>query len=387
MTVLGASAEAGVTALESIVEVLGEQPALVVIDNAEHVRDAVGELVTSILGGCEGVSIMVTSREPLDVPGESVHVVAPLDAFESIDLFCERAREADDSFEYGDDDRAVIEMIAARLDGLPLAIELAAARMRSLTTRDLLGRLDDRFSVLRRSGADSGRHATLHAAVDWSYRSLGDDERAVFDRLGVFAGGFDLGAVTAVCMGSGRASLDVADVVLSLVDKSMVVADRRQPVTRYWLLETLHEYALKRLAEGGLEAQARAAHIQYFNALAGEIRRSNEIDDGPPQATLQREWDNFRAATQWALDSGDIDGAASLAANLSMALDISRDEHQRWVVAVLEVLPENHRLAAVLYCLAGWWANLLGDHQEALRLAHRGLAVGTPRRQADLLGS
>ena len=233
MTMLGTTSEMGVTALESIVDVLREESALVVIDNAEHVLEPVRELVSAILDGCDGPCVMVTSREPLAVPGESVHMVAPLDTFESIDLFCERAREADDRFEYGDDDRAVIEMVAARLDGLPLAIELAAARMRSLTASDLLGRLDDRFLLLQRNRGDSGRHATLHAAVDWSYRLLNDDERAVFDRAGVFAGGFDLDAVTAVYAASCPASADVAEVVRSLVDKSMIIADRREPGTRW----------------------------------------------------------------------------------------------------------------------------------------------------------
>ena len=387
MTVLGTTSEVGVTALESIVDVLRAESALIVIDNAEHVLEPVRELVSAILDGCDGPCVMVTSREPLAVPGESVHMVAPLDTFESIDLFCERAREADDRFEYGDDDRAVIEMVAARLDGLPLAIELAAARMRSLTASDLLGGLDDRFLLLQRGRGDSGRHATLHAAVDWSYRLLDDDERAVFDRSGVFASGFDLEAVTAVCADSCSSSLDVAEVVGSLVDKSMVIADCREPGTRYWLLETLRQYALEQLAADDAEQAVRTAHAEHFNALARELRLANEIDDGPTAGTLEREWENFRAALRWALDSGDIDRAASLAANLSMSLDISRDEHQRWVEAVLAVLPKDHRMAAILYCLAGWWANLLGDHNEALRLAHRGLAVGsTSTVQKILLG-
>ena len=209
----------------------------------------------------------------------------------------------------------------------------------------------------------------------------------MFDRAGVFASGFDIDAVTAVCAGSGSSSLDVAEVVGSLVDKSMVIADCREPGTRYWLLETLRQYALEQLAADDAEQAVRTAHAEHFNALARELRLSNEIDDGPTAGILEREWENFRAALRWALDSGDIDRAASLAANLSMSLDISRDEHQRWVEAVLAVRPKDHRMAAILYCLAGWWANLLGDHNEALRLAHRGLAVGSTFAGAHGLSS
>ena len=385
MTVLGAAAEAGVTSMESIVDVLRTATALVVIDNAEHVLAAARELAIALVDGCEGMHILVTSREPLGAPGETVHVVAPLDPFESVDLFCERARQADDRFEYGDDDRTVIETVAARLDGLPLAIELAAARMRSLTAGDLLGRLEDRFSLLRAGHGDTGRHATLHAAVDWSYRLLDDDQRAVFDRLGVFAGGFDLDAVTAVCAVGHQASADVTEIIRSLVDKSMIIPDRRQPGTRYWLLETLRQYALERLADRGAQDQARAAHVEHFRCLAEEIRRANEIDDGPAPATLEREWDNFRVALQWALDSGDIDRAADLATYLSVALDLFRDEHQRWIHWVLAVLPAGHHRTALLRCLAGWWANLLGDHHEALRLAEQGLAVASSTLEQILL--
>jgi predicted ATPase len=378
MTVLGATAEPGVTPLNSITEVLGGAPALVVIDNAEHVLESVRELVTAILAGCDEVHLLVTSREPLSVAGEQVHVVAPLEEFESVDLFCERAREADDRLECTDDERVAIEAVCARLDRLPLAIELAASRMRSLTPDDLLSRLSDRFSLLHQVHSVTDRHASLHAAIDWSYRMLDETERAVFARMGVFAGSFDLAATNAVCLDDGRLGVDASSVVASLVDKSMVVADRRGPATRYLLLETLRQFALNRLSEGDAESETRARHVDHFDAVAADIRQMDEVDARNAVVILECEWDNLRVALFRALETGDYDRAARIAANLSISLGAGRDEHATWVAAVLDRLPDEHQLSAMLYCLSGWWANLFGDHDEALRLADRGLRLAAP---------
>lgn len=378
MTVLGVGTESGVSPLSSITDMLRGGPALVVIDNAEHVLEPVRELVAAVLAVCDDVHVLVTSREPLSVAGEQVHVVPPLQDLDRVDLFCERAREADDRLEYSDDERVAIEAVCARLDGLPLAIELAAARTRSLAPDDLLSRLGDRFSLLHQAHSVTDRHASLHAAIDWSYQMLDETERAVFARLSVFAGGFDLAAANAVCLQDDGVCLDASSVMNSLVDKSMVVADRRGPATRYLLLETLRQFASSRLSESGVEGETRARHVDHFDSVAGDVRRTNEVDERKALIILEREWDNLRAALFRALETGDHERAARIAANLSMSLGICRDEHATWVAAVRDVLPAEHKLSALLYCLSGWWANLLGDHEEALRLAGLGLGLAAP---------
>ena len=249
--VLGVGAEAGVAPVEAIVDLLRDRRALLVLDNCEHVLAAAAELAAAIISDCAGVRIVATSREPLGVPGEQIHAVLPLDVEEGFELFCQRALDADDRFAWVDADRPVIEAVCARLDGLPLAIELAAARTRSFTPTDVLASLDDRFRLLRAGSTASGRHATLRTAIDWSYRLLTDRERLVLDRAAVFSGGFDLDAAVRVCGFDGVDPLDVAANIGSLVDKSMIVADRLGRHARFMMLETVRQFAHEHLVERG----------------------------------------------------------------------------------------------------------------------------------------
>ena len=246
--------------------------------------------------------------------------------------------------------------------------------MCSLTIRDLLGRLDDRFSVLRRSGGDSGRHATLHAAVDWSYRSLDDNERAVFDQMGVFAGGFDLDAATAVCMVGCRASLDVGDVVVSLVDKSMIMADRRQP--------SLGTGCSKPCANTPSNDSPRAGSKPRYGRLTSSTStRSPSRSGDRTKSTMARPKPRCSGSgTTFAMRlNGRSTPATSTAPRAWQPTCRWRSTPPTTSTGVGSLqcskCSEDHRLAAVLYSFAGWWANLLGDHQEALRLAHHGLAV------------
>ena len=208
-----------------------------VFDNCEHLLDAAVELIDQLMTKCPTVAALATSREPLGVGPEHVWRVRSLDPeSEGVELFVERATAADGSFTM--EDRAVVVELCRHLDGIPLAIELAAARVRSMSPAEVLGRLGDRFKLLR-GGARGGldRHRTLAATLDWSYSLLGEQEATVLDRLAVFAGSFDLAAAEQVCSDDIADEADVADLVASLVDKSMVAAERLPAGTRYRLLE------------------------------------------------------------------------------------------------------------------------------------------------------
>ena len=245
---LSVQLKSGVTMEQSVVEWLRGRSLLLLLDNCEHVLGPVTQLVEAVVASCPTVTVLITSREPLNIPGEWVHAVASLDpATEGVELFCDRAVAADECFTPTDEDRMAITSICEHVDGLPLAIELAAAHIRSSSPADLLARLDDRFRLLRRSGRGGpSRHHTLRATVDWSYELLDDDERLFFDRLSVFAGGFDLPAAEAVC-GSGFTEPDLPGMLDSLVARSMVIVARLRDGVRYSLLETLRQYGEERL--------------------------------------------------------------------------------------------------------------------------------------------
>ena len=225
--VLGVRPQPGMTVVESIVDWCYGRRMLLVLDNCEHVLDPVAEITAAIAAACPTVTIVATSREPLGVDGEIVVRVPSLEEVYGIELFVLRAMAADSSFEPTDADREVIAEICRRLDGIPLAIELAAARIRSLTPTELLARLDDRFRLLRGGGRGGlERHRTLRTTVAWSYQLLSSDEQLLFDRLSVFAGTFDLAAAEAICAGDGLDDTDIVDLLGDLVDKSMVIAVR-----------------------------------------------------------------------------------------------------------------------------------------------------------------
>ncbi|WP_405855870.1 winged helix-turn-helix domain-containing protein [Streptomyces sp. NBC_00090] len=275
-----------------LVEHLAGRPFLLVLDNCEHVIGAAAALAETLLTHCPQLRILATSREPLGVPGESVRPVEPLPPDPAHRLFAERARAVRPSFDPAGDAGAVDE-ICRRLDGLPLAIELAAARLRLLTPRQIADRLDDRFRLLT-SGSRTvlPRQQTLRAVVDWSWDLLEPAERSLLRQVSVFAGGWDLAAAEALTPGA-------ADTLGALVDKSLVVATPTdEGEMRYRLLETIHEYAAERAAETpALRAAAEAAHTAHFTALAEEAEpklRSHE--QLPWIERIERDLDNIRAA-------------------------------------------------------------------------------------------
>lgn len=316
---------------------------LLILDNCEHVVDAAAHLVDQLLQRCPELTVLATSREPLGVPGELLRPVEPLTQPHALRLLADRGAAARPGFTVDADPEAAAE-ICRRLDGLPLAIELAAARLRMLTPRQIADRLDDRFRLLT-SGSRTvlPRQQTLRAVVDWSWELLDEDERYVLGRLSVFAGGCDLAAAEAVC---GPAALEALG---SLVDKSLVVA-APSPVAaagpgtemRYRLLETVVEYAGERLDETGTRPAAARAHLTYYREL---VRATDPLLRGAGQRAaiglLELEYDNIRTALRYAVAERDEQEALCLALSLCWYWQMRdlKSEARHWSAQVKELGP------------------------------------------------
>ncbi|WP_405958630.1 AfsR/SARP family transcriptional regulator [Streptomyces phaeochromogenes] len=318
---------------------------LIVLDNCEHVVDAAARLVEQLLERCPGLTVLATSREPLGVPGELLRPVEPLPEPYALKLLADRGAAARPGFRVDADAEtaAAAAEICRRLDGLPLAIELAAARLRMLTPRQIADRLDNRFRLLT-SGSRTvlPRQQTLRAVVDWSWDLLDADERDVLRRLSVFAGGCDLAAAEAVC---GPAALDALG---SLVDKSLVVAapsvvEGADGGMRYRLLETVAEYAGQRLDESGERPAAERAHLTYYRELA---RTTDQKLRGPGQRAaielLQVEGENTRAALQHAVAEHDEQEALCLVLSLAWYWQIRdlRTAARNWTHEIMALGPD-----------------------------------------------
>ncbi len=392
---LGISRQGTEPLLDRLVTALRPRHTLLLLDNCEHVLPAVAELVERLATGCPQLSVLATSRERLTVSGEHVWLVAPLAVpastlpvtelarVPSVRLFTDRAVAANPDFTL-DEDAPAVARICRALDGVPLAIELAAARSAALAVADLADRLDDRFGVLTggpRGG--TGRHRTLRATVDWSYQLLEPAEALLFDRLSVFAGSFDLAAAEGVCSGNGVRRGEVAGLIAALVDKSMLGFEHGAEASRYRLLETLREYGAERLAARGESAGTAWAHAEYHVRLA---ERADADIRGPDEAravaVLGRELDNLRAAHHWAVSAGSRAGA-DLALRLSAALHyyaLARlhDEVLGWAVAAAELpAAEGHPLRATVYGSASRGIGHRGELAAARALGERGLAAAS----------
>ncbi|MFE6827776.1 BTAD domain-containing putative transcriptional regulator [Streptomyces sp. NPDC057690] len=338
--------------LERLVEHCARRRMLIVLDNCEHVVEAAARLVEELLARCPEVTVLATSREPLGVPGEVLRPLAPLPERVALRLLADRGAAARPGFrpDADDDTAAACAEICRRLDGLPLAIELAAARLRMLTPRQIADRLDDRFRLLT-SGSRTvlPRQQTLRAVVDWSWDLLDEDERDVLARLSVFARGCDLPAVEAVCgpaaaSRTGHDSLASLDLLASLVDKSLVVAapDPRGDM-RYRLLETVAEYAGERLDESGRRAAAERAHLTYYRELA---RTTEPLLRGPGQRDaidrFQLEYENLRTALGRAVAARDEQEALCLTLSLVWYWQMRdlRMEARTWCVEAMALSPD-----------------------------------------------
>lgn len=322
--VLGVRGEPGRPMLGAVVDVIGDRSVLVVLDNAEHVVGAAAKLAEAITRSCPRAGLLITSREPLGISGEHVVRVPPLPippadlaiadrlaAFESVQLFAERAAMHRQGFAVDDLNGAAVAAVCARLDGNPLALELAAARLGSLSVSEINARLDQRFRLLTGgSRTAQPRHQTLRALIDWSYDLLTEEERILLDRLSVFVGGWTMEAAEAVTSAGDGAEWRLLERLSALVDKSLVQAAETRGSTRYHLLETIRHYAAERLAlRASSELRAtRAAHRDYYLAL---VETAGLYLRGPDEAVwldrLEAEFENIRAAL--AFCAADLDGA------------------------------------------------------------------------------
>lgn len=304
---------------------------LLVLDNCEHLTAAAASLIDRLLRRCPALVFLVTSREPLNLAAESVWFVPSLElpspdvvtvdavvGAESVVLFVERAKRVRGRFAVTADNAAAVARICRRLDGIPLAIELAAARARTLSPQEILAGLDDRFTFL--TGGPRGaiaRQRTLEASVAWSHDLLTDQERLLLRRLGAFSGGFTLGAAEVVCSSDDLPELAVFDTLSNLVDRSLVVVDEAGAVTRYGLLETVRDFAKQRLSETGEGEKVRDRHLGYFVELAEQAEPGLEGDQALEVAhRLLSDLDNFRAGMDWSTQARRVDEAHRLPAAL-----------------------------------------------------------------------
>jgi predicted ATPase/class 3 adenylate cyclase/DNA-binding CsgD family transcriptional regulator len=331
---LSLSEAPGRPVLDTLTDAIGDRELLLILDNAEHVLGAVAELADAVIRSCPGVCLLVTSREPLGISGEHVFRVpglavppaglaAPdgLAVFESVQLFAEHAALHRRGFIVDDDNAAAVAAICVRLDGIPLALELAAARLGSLSAPEINVRLDQRFRLLTTGNRTAlPRHQTLRALIDWSYDLLSSEEQVVFGRLSVFAGGWTLDAAEAVASGGDVAEWQVLDLLAALVGKSLVQAEVLHGSTRYRLLETIRHYAAERLAlrADSYLRDVRVAHRDHYLSLVETAAaRLRGPDEDRWLDKIEAEFDNIRAALAFSIaDPGGAEPGLRLAAGL-----------------------------------------------------------------------
>lgn len=396
--------------LEGLIKILRVQNVLIILDNCEHVIDAVAKLAHGIGRDCPRVSIIVTSREPLGIDGERVYRVrslslpaddvegtAELEGSDAVELFVARAREKDSTFELSDSVAPLIASVCRRLDGIPLAIELAASRLSSMSLDDLHGRLDQRFRLLTGGSRNAlPRQQTLGATVAWSYDLLTEPERALLRRLSVFAGGFDLQGAEAVCADRQIVSYDVPDLISSLVNKSLVTVERLSTSLRYRLLETIRQYAAAELVEVGGEdeaARTRQLHADHYLRLC--LMAAPELK-GPQQGEwlkrLDLEYDNLVATFNTL--SADKERTADVL-NLGVALyrfvltrrNYVLPQYARDALSKSETVPPSVRADALL--TLSLIARVIGlderSKQFALELSEEALAIANELDDEDLM--
>ncbi|WP_020578025.1 AfsR/SARP family transcriptional regulator [Actinopolymorpha alba] len=376
-------------AMTRLVEALAHRHALLVLDNCEHLVDAAARLTDTLLAACPRLRILATSREPLGVAGEATYPIPPLPwppegtpvadatalAYPAIRLFVDRATAVRPDFALTPECVPAVVEICRRLDGMPLAIELAAARVRSLSVGQIADRLDDRFRLLTAGSRTAlPRHQTLRAVIEWSWDLLTEPERILARRISVFPGGATLAAAERVCAGDGLPAADVLDVLSALVDKSLL--DAVMPgdgggEVRYRMLETVRAYGAECLAEAGESAALQAAHGAYFLDLAEraepELRGRDQLDW---LAVNRAEYDNLVAAARWAIGTGVADPAVRLCAALMWFwfLQGNRTDSTALARPALELPGESPPAArAILLCSSAAVAFFSGDEADAWR--------------------
>jgi predicted ATPase len=384
----------GQSITESLVSSLRTKEMLVVLDNCEHLLDASAGIVAAIVGSCPAITVLATGREGLGVRGERMMMVRSLPlpaadaktdeilATDAVQLFTERAEQAGGGVDLDDDTVSTLAQLCRRLDGIPLAIELAAARTRMMSPQEIAARLDERFRLLTGGSRTAvERHQTLLRAVEWSYELLDERERTVLDRLGVFAGGFTLEAAEAVVSDDDIDALDVLDSIAQLVDKSLVEPEREQHGTRYRLLETIRTYALERLDDRGGTDALRRRHASWCAEFIAQVSAGvRGADEAWWLERINREIDNIRAALTWTTEADESGLSLSLMGDFGFWFLQGRPVGYLlppWAEDVLETTgaAEHPRFAHVLALRAL-------DHMQHRRLADAELDA---RRAIDLL--
>ncbi|OBH48147.1 cyclase [Mycobacterium mantenii] len=379
---LGITQQPGRSVTESVAAALEDRVRFLVIDNCEHVLDAAADLIEAILARSATVRILATSREGLGIADERVWPVRSLRSAgidsAAVSLFVERAQGIAPGFSMADgDEAAAVTEICQRLDGIPLAIELAASRMTSMTASEMRDRLDHRFRLLVGARRGLERHHTLRHAVAWSYDLLDDTEKTVLDRCSVFAGGFDLQSACAV---AGSADLDeyaILEILDALVRKSLLLADRSSGRTRFSMLETIRQFAEDQLVRSGAAEAVRTTHARYFAGREADIMA---LWDSPRQreanAWLTVELANLRTAFRWAADHGDLDAGAAIAAYTALLGPFLENfEPIAWAEELIEPARavDHPRLAAL--CVGASLCVLVGRFEQAMHYSQVGQTV------------
>ncbi|WP_286199264.1 AfsR/SARP family transcriptional regulator [Mycolicibacterium sp. ELW1] len=373
---------------DALVEFLQRLRMLLVVDNCEHVLPHAAGLMDRITTHCPEVKVLATSRESLGIEAEWVVPVKPLNEEAATTLFVERARASRPDFDPERERAGAVADICRRLDGLPLAIELAAARMRAMSSADVVRRLDRLRLFSGRGNGAHPRHQSLTATIDWSYQLLTDQEQTLFATLAVFAGGFDLDAVHAVCAAHLMSEDDSVELLMGLVDKSMVEVDTGPGATRYRLLETLRAYGLERLADTGRLAEMRMRHAHYFTdliaAAAAGVRGAQEAEwiarfVTEPARYTAPDYDNLRSAFETMVTVGDVDRALRLVVSLPEVMFMRIGVHSgEWAETVVEIADEDHPLYSAAVGTAARAAWFAGSYDRA-----RQLVALVPQRSAS----
>ena len=415
-TILGVREEAGRPLLATVTAHLEPRRVLLLLDNCEHLIDACARLADDLLRACPNVTIVASSREPLGLTGEVVYRVPPLSVpdshdlppieqlgeYEAIRLFVDRAAAVNPHFALSEDTAGAVAQISRRLDGIPLALELAAARVRTLSVRQIATHLDERFRLLTGgSRAALPRHQTLRGLIDWSYGLLTETERALFGRLAAFVGGFTLEAAEAVGAGGEVDRHDVIDLVGRLVDKSLVVMEERESEARYRMLETIRQYAFEKLAETGEGEMVRARHRDFYLGIAEMAApRLYGREQKAWLARLEADHDNMRAALRWSLDRSEVEPALRLGGALWSFWDTRGyfREGREWLDELLalgevaaDMLPEGRRALAKVLDGSARVRGRFGEFAQTIEFQRRGLALwrelGDKRGTAEALNN
>ena len=394
VSALGLREAAGRPPLDLLTNYLRGRSLLLILDNCEHLAAACAELAETLLRACPGPTILATSRHVLGVPGETAWRVPSLAVpdlqspptlehlthYEAVRLFVDRATAAQPGLRVTPQNAPAIARICHQLDGMPLAIELAAARARVFAVEQIAARLDDRFRLLTTGPRTAlPRQQSLRATIDWSYDLLSEPERALLCRLSVFAGGWTLEAAEVVAMGDGVQPYAVLDLLAGLVDKSLVIAEERRGAVRYRLLETIRQYARDRLQAAGEAAGARDRQLAYFLALAEEAEpRLRGAESQTFLERLEEEHANLRAALEWAMASPE-GGEAALRLSGALAwfwwLRSYHDEGLRWLERALTGAPEASAARMKALHGAGYLAHHRRDSALARALFGESLAI------------